>query len=107
MRYVARDGAGQVVAVSLVQDVVHPEALAEDAPELASFARGLPQQQGPLADSDLRLVRVLEDLIDLLIDKEVIRFTDLPAPAQEKLMERRSLRHSLQGLKLIDDSEVL
>jgi len=105
MRYVARDGAGQVVAVSLVQDVVHPEALAEDAPELASFARGLPQQ-GPLADSDLRLVRVLEDLIDLLIDKEVIRFTDLPAPAQEKLMERRSLRHSL-GLKLIDDSEVL
>lgn len=106
MRYVARDGAGQVVAVSLVQDAAHGEALADDAPELAAFARNLPDR-GPLADSDLRLVRVLEDLVDLLIDKEVIRFTDLPGPAQDKLMERRSLRHNLRGLKLLDDSEVL
>lgn len=106
MRYVARDGAGLVVAVSLAQDAAHPEALPDDAPELGAFARVLPEA-GPLAGSDLGLVRVLEDLIDLLIDKEVIRFTDLPAPAQDKLMNRRSLRHSLRGLKLIDDNEVL
>lgn len=106
MRYVARNGAGQVVAVSLVRDGTHPEAMPEDAPELAAFAGGL-AEAAPLAGSDLRLVRVLEDLIDLLIDKEVIRFTDLPGPAQDKLMERRSLRHTLRGLKLLDDSEVL
>lgn len=106
MRYVARDEAGRVTAASLVQDGAHPEALPAEAPELAAFARGL-AEQGPLADSDLHLVRVLEDLIDLLIDKDVIRFTDLPGPAQEKLMGRRSLRHRLQGLKLIDDNEVL
>ncbi|MDY0013014.1 MAG: hypothetical protein RBS40_09010 [Rhodocyclaceae bacterium] len=106
MRYVQRDGAGRVVAVSLAQDAQHPEALEADSPELVAFGQEL-AGQGPLADSDLRLVRVLEDLIDLLIDKEVIRFTDLPAPAQDKLMTRRSLRHSLRGLKLLDDSDVL
>ena len=106
MRYVARDGSGQVTAVGLVQDEAHPEALAVDAPELQAFLQGL-SEQGPLAESDLRLVRVLEDLIDLLIDKEVIRFTDLPGPAQDKLMRRRSLRHALGSLNLIDDSGIL
>lgn len=106
MRYVARDGTGQVVAVSLARDAAHPEGLAEDAPELLAFLQGLPQQQ-PLAESDLRLVRVLEDLIDLLIDKEVIRFTDLPAPAQDKLLLRRSLRNALGRLKLLDEGDVL
>jgi hypothetical protein len=107
MRYVARNGTGQVVAVSLVQDAAHPEALPPDHPELKALVPSPPGEEGPLAESDLRLVRVLEDLIDLLIDKEVIRFTDLPAPAQEQLMERRSLRHGLRGLRLIDDGEVL
>jgi hypothetical protein len=49
----------------------------------------------------MRLVRVLEDLIDLLITRDVIRFTDLPLPAQEKLMERRSMRQSLGALDLL------
>lgn len=106
MHYVARDGEGRVVAVSLVADAAHPEPMSADAPELAALLR-TGGEQGSLASSDLRLVRVLEDLIDLLIDKEVIRFTDLPPPAQEKLMERRSLRHSLHGLRLLDDDELL
>lgn len=106
MRYVQRDGAGRVVAVSLVWDADHPEAVEEDAPELIAFGQAL-AGPGHLAGSDLRLVRVLEDLIDLLIDKEVIRYTDLPGPAQEKLMERRSLRHSLRSLNLLGDRDVL
>lgn len=105
MRYVARDGDGRVVAVSLVADAAHPEPMPADAPELAAFLHG--GEQGSLANSDLRLVRVLEDLIDLMIDKELIRFTDLPPPAQEKLMERRNLRRSMYGLRLLDDSGVL
>ena len=101
MRYVARDETGQVVAVSLMRDGAHPEAMLEDAPELHAFAGGLPEQDR-LAESDLGLVRVLEDLIDVLIEKDLIRFTDLPEPAQDKLMHRRSLRRSLQGLELLD-----
>lgn len=105
MRYVNRDGAGMVVAVSLIEDAAHPEALPDDSPELAAFGPGV--TSGDLTGTDMRLVRVLEDLIDVLISKEVIRFTDLPGVAQEKLLERRSLRHARGGLKLLDDDEVL
>ena len=62
-------------------------------------------EQGSLQESDMRLVRVLEDLIDLLIDRDVIRFTDLPLPAQEKLMERRSLRQTLGALNLLGGTD--
>lgn len=71
------------------------------SPELIDFMRNAGMEQSTLQQSDMRLVRVLEDLIDLLIDRDVIRFTDLPLPAQEKLMERRSMRQSLGALDLL------
>ncbi len=43
-------------------------------------------------ESDLSLVRVIEDLIDVLIERGAFRFTDLPEMAQEKLLKRRGLR---------------
>lgn len=43
-------------------------------------------------ESDLSIVRILEDLIDVLIEKGAFRFTDLPEIAQEKLLKRRGLR---------------
>lgn len=48
-----------------------------------------------LSQSDTSLVRVLEDLIDALITRGVIQFTDLPDEAQAKLLERRENRVSL------------
>ena len=45
-----------------------------------------------MRQSDIELSRVLEDLIDLLIDRGVIQFTDLPSPAQVKLLQRRLSR---------------
>jgi hypothetical protein len=42
--------------------------------------------------SDLALARVMEDLIDVLIEKGVIMFTDFPEAAQKKLLERRGFR---------------
>ena len=53
----------------------------------------------------MRLVRVLEDLIDLLIARDVVRFTDFPDAAQEKLLERRSMRHVIGALHLLDGSD--
>ena len=46
--------------------------------------------------TDLGFIRVLEDLIDVLIGRGLIQFTDLPAPAQSKLLERRALRQRLR-----------
>lgn len=108
MVYVKRDGSGRIEAVSLASPGEGWEAVAADAPEVAAFAHQVTSGQNALAASDLGLVRVLEDLIDLLIESSVIRFTDLPQPAQAKLLERRSARASLRQLHLLDeDSEGL
>lgn len=100
MPYVKRDEQGRISAVNLEPG----EGLAEippGAPELLDFMHRLELEQSSLQQSDMRLVRVLEDLIDLLIARDVIRFTDLPLPAQEKLMERRTMRQSLGALDLL------
>ena len=52
-----------------------------------------------LQKSDLEMVRVLDDLINLLIRKGVIAITDLPPMAQVKLMNRANARQELGGLE--------
>ena len=100
MPYVKRDEQGRISAVNL-DPGEGVEELAPHSPELLEFMHKMGMEQGALQESDMRLVRVLEDLIDLLIDRDVIRFTDLPLPAQEKLMERRSMRQTLGALNLL------
>jgi hypothetical protein len=59
-----------------------------------------------LADSDAGLARVTEDLIDILINRGVIQFTDFPPAAQAKLLERRQTRATLsRRLRLLDDND--
>lgn len=55
----------------------------------------IPDQANALSQTDTGLARVLEDLIDVLITRGVIQFTDLPDAAQSKLLERRQTRASL------------
>ena len=42
------------------------------------------------------MTRLVDDLIDLLIDKDVIKFTDLPPVAGEKYLQRQVARKRLQ-----------
>lgn len=59
-----------------------------------------------LADSDASVARITEDLIDILITRGVIQFTDFPPAAQAKLLQRRHTRETLSNrLKLLDDGE--
>ena len=49
-------------------------------------------------------VRVLEDVVQLLVDKGIILFTDLPESAQDKMLYRQKLRSSMKDkLNLIGD----
>ncbi|MBN2644605.1 MAG: hypothetical protein JXR59_03925 [Desulfuromonadaceae bacterium] len=73
------------------------------APEVADFSRSLAGEDSALAKSDLPMVRVLDDLIEVLVSRGVLRFTDFPDEAQRKLLERRSLREQLNSLKLFGD----
>ena len=57
-----------------------------------------------LDDSDLEFIRVLEDLLDVLMDKRVFLFTELPEEAQAKLLNRQALRAKRRGaLNLLED----
>lgn len=61
-----------------------------------------------LADSDASLARVTEDLIDILLTRGLIQFTDFPPAAQAKLLQRRQTREILsKRLKLLDDGNGL
>lgn len=102
--YVRRDANGIVVAVSETSDGEPGwEAVPSDDPTVGEFGRRLLERGNPLSPSDLDLVRVLEDLIELLVERSVIRFTDLPAPAQAKLLGRKSRRAELGRLSLLGD----
>lgn len=61
-----------------------------------------------LSQSDAEFIRVLEDLIDTLITRGVIRLTDLPPEALGKLQQRKQARQQLHSaLNLIDDEDEL
>ena len=75
-------------------------------PHTCEAQPGTGTEQQALAQSDLGIVRIVEDLVDLLIERDLIRFTDLPEHAQKKLLERKSLRTALQQrLDLLDNDE--
>ena len=58
--------------------------------------------------TDAELARVTEDLIDVLIDRGVIQFTDLPVAAQNKLLQRRQTRATLANrLSLLGGDDVI
>ena len=106
MPFVARDASGQIMAVAAAATGDATESVDAAAPELQAFlARLAPETSSDLARTDLGLIRVVEDLIDTLMDKNILRFTDLPEAAQQKLMERRSLRKSMQPLSLLGGAD--
>ncbi len=53
--------------------------------------------------SDVGIIRILEDLIDLLIRKNIILFTDLPEEAQTKIRERKQVREKIDPNQLMVD----
>ena len=64
--------------------------------------------QSELQATDLEMARVLEDLINTLVDKGVIMMTDLPKAAQDKIASRGTMRSKLSDLRgIVGDSDDL
>ena len=102
MYHVIRNAEGAIATISR-QPLPGSQALDAHDPELAQFLGRSEGERGQLGESDADFVRVLEDLIDTLIMKNVIRHTDLPAAALKKLALRKGLRQRLHGsLNLLD-----
>jgi len=103
MPYVRRDTHGALLSLHRQAEGGANEWLADHDAQVLGF---LAHQQAGFAQLDADFIRVLEDLIDVLVDKHVINMTDLPAAARDKLSARRDHRRPtpLAELNLLGDS---
>lgn len=101
MPYIERSPTGEVIALFLQAPQPSAEWLTLDHPDVLTFLAhsdgrgeaGLPQEV--LATLDRAMIRVLEDLVDVLVDKQVIQLSDLPEKARYKVMARKEFRGTL------------
>ncbi|SHM92908.1 hypothetical protein SAMN05660971_04286 [Halomonas cupida] len=107
--YVQRDADERILSVSRMPTAECTEPVAADDSELLQFLSEVREddERARLQQSDLDFVRVLEDVLDLLMDKGVISFTDLPEAARRKIMQRQSLRRRYNDVDLVGDDEPL
>lgn len=91
MPYIHRDANGEIASVHRAATLEATEYLESSAPELRRFlSRG--ESADDFAQLDADFVRVLEDLVDVLLDKGVLNVTDLPPAVQAKLVFRKDRR---------------
>jgi hypothetical protein len=101
MPFVSRDAHGRVVGLSEEASDLATENLPASHPDVLDFLfRDTTGEQASarFLASDLGFIRVVEDLVAVLVEKRLIAFTDLPPAAQDKLLDRRSLRSYLSGV---------
>ncbi|HSM22427.1 MAG TPA: hypothetical protein VK876_09490, partial [Rubrivivax sp.] len=104
MPYVFRAADGSLASLHR-QAPGHPcEFLDADHPEVLAFLDATGADAYERLDADF--IRVLEDLIDVLLRRQVIAITDLPSEAQRKLYLRKGHRKArpLSELNLLGDS---
>lgn len=112
MPFVKRDATGRIIAIFQKSEPGAEEELSSDHPDIQIFLGGIvPQNRknvasSELSESDLSLIRVIEDIVDTLIAKNVLRFTDLPLQAQEKILNRKNTRKKISTpLDIIEDED--
>ena len=97
MPYIQRNEYGKVVALTFTEGT-SSEFLPVESPEVLQLLAG----QGDTSSlemmlDDLKLIRVIEDLIDILISKNIIIFSELPLPVQQKILLKKGHRDKLFG----------
>ena len=115
MLYVSRDKSGQVNGIFLKKSPTARESLPENHPDITLFFNTVRSEEitqpafMDLTKSDLAFIRVIEDLIDLLIAKNILTFTELPEKVREKILSRKDVRGNLSGCNdlVVSDKGVL
>jgi hypothetical protein len=106
MPYVRRNDLGRIESLHRTADA-GVEFLAEGDKELLAFVGAGTAPASDFDQLDAGFVRVLEDVIDTLIVKNVLNITDLPEQAQAKLFARKSFRErvSKSSLQLFEPTD--
>ena len=106
MLYVERASDGKITALHSAPHLNAGEQKSIADEEILNFLNatvGADSRKLLLSLSDMGIIRLLEDLIDLLIQKNIIFFTDLPEQAQEKITERKRVRKTMASPSLMVD----
>jgi len=120
MPYVVRRSDGGISAILKEATTEAEEFLPVNHPDITEFIGADTTMESSvykaeasvrlaLQDSDAEIARVTEDLVHLLVKKNVILFTELPDIVQEKLISREKLRTKLNSPRhtIISDDETL
>lgn len=120
MPFVKRGQNGKIIAVSLIETEEFKEKLSLADPVINEFLIHAHHSNHEISSeelinlkelrsSDLEFVRVLEDVIYLLLEKNIFMITDLPPEAILRLRQRERIRKKLHELNSIlahaDESE--
>ena len=110
MPHVRRDAEGRIQSLHRGEDAGTEWVANVDASLTAfvdSAGAGGPAPTADFGRLDAEFVRVLEDVIDTLIVKNLINITDLPDQAQAKLFARKSFRErvSKSALQLFEPTD--
>lgn len=105
MPYVVRNAEGQLESLHRQSTEEADEFLEDRHPDVLAFV-GTPDDGASFSRLDADFVRVIEDLVDVLLSKNIFSITDLPAEAQAKLFARKSFREkaSKNSLRLFDSN---
>ncbi|MCL2459000.1 MAG: hypothetical protein FWF31_09210 [Desulfobulbus sp.] len=107
MLYIERDAQGAITAIyrdEREKPGLEPVSLLDA--EVLAFLRsngGMETLDLQLMSSDVTMVRVLEDLIDVLVAKNLILITELPPQARDKILGRKRLRAQMADQHLVVD----
>jgi hypothetical protein len=104
MAYVLKNTQGTITASAMENLGAGWEFIENDSKEYIEFLELSLVNSSPFRESDIQLARVLEDLISILIDRGMVRFTDFPPEAQKRLNYRQSMRKKNRLSGIVDES---
>lgn len=99
MPYIRRHPSGEIESVHRSPQLGATEYLDAASPEVQKF---LSRDEAPdaFAQLDGDFVRVLEDLIDMLLERGIVRITDFPPSAQAKIFARKEHRERMASARM-------
>ncbi len=104
MPYIERSAEGKIIGLRTIAGPNLKEEKSVTDEEVLEFLKDNMDNtflKNLLAHSDAGLIRLVEDLIDLLTKKNVILFTELPEKAQEKIIERKQIREKISSQNIV------
>ena len=101
MPYVTRNTEGEIISIAHEAQSIDHEHVDSKSQDFMSFLDKTISEEDAalhaLNQSDRDVARITEDLINLLIQKNLIVFTELPNAVQRKILEREKLRSQLNS----------